>query len=638
MDFDSPEVMKDFPGLYMAEKRKGNDSDYNEENEKTSKKEMIIGKRKDKKDKKDKDKGYAALEGESSDEASPCKTKRTKAFIFTKSKDKEKEHAKEKGECSAKTKTKKKVKLGFGNKFGADGNQNIAEALPIFGAELASACQRGKCHDGIHLPLPIRECIDFVEMEGLNFEYVYKTSGNKTKVHHIRKMYNSRQTVALKDYDIPTVTSVLKTFLRDLPEPIFTNDLLIRFEEAGAIFNYNTREKHLRSLINMLPIENRVLLSYLIMHFHNVVQRDQVNKMNKQNLAQALNHTLHVSSRLLQALITHRIDLYPDLQIIKYIPPLDAANAYPDDPTLIEQELRKLDSALNLIHWEMQQGFCSSWRQDQLWDVQRIQTDLKRKLKKEKSQLHSTVAAEEMDDDQALDSQEAEEDVEEVEELESENPLNDACAGASHENEGEQVETVHDEAEHVETESDINSEETDEEGSELGNPVASTEQEYKDVEFPKSSPLINTTEERVCSETNLITETLNNEEDISPETAFDPEYAEHLITNSYYNEKINILQFKNQLMADLILSLEKNIAQEYKEIDEYKKKLDETTPSKTYSAVKVPRNFSQVQKLLYWENHLLEIKKLELVRKIVEYEEQCMDLKSKVMCLRCIHD
>lgn len=30
---------------------------------------MIIGKRKDKKDKKDKDKGYAALGGESSDEA-----------------------------------------------------------------------------------------------------------------------------------------------------------------------------------------------------------------------------------------------------------------------------------------------------------------------------------------------------------------------------------------------------------------------------------------------------------------------------------------------------------------------------------------------------------------------------------------
>lgn len=27
MDFDSPEVMKDFPGLYMSEKRKGSDND-----------------------------------------------------------------------------------------------------------------------------------------------------------------------------------------------------------------------------------------------------------------------------------------------------------------------------------------------------------------------------------------------------------------------------------------------------------------------------------------------------------------------------------------------------------------------------------------------------------------------------------
>lgn len=34
------------------------------------KKDMLIGKRKDKKDKKDKERGYAALEGESSDEAS----------------------------------------------------------------------------------------------------------------------------------------------------------------------------------------------------------------------------------------------------------------------------------------------------------------------------------------------------------------------------------------------------------------------------------------------------------------------------------------------------------------------------------------------------------------------------------------
>lgn len=59
-------------------------------------------------------------------------------------------------------------------------------------------------------------------------------------------------------------------FFRDLPEPIFTNELLIRFEEAGAILNFNTREKHLKILVDNLPPLNRLLLCWLIMHLHNV--------------------------------------------------------------------------------------------------------------------------------------------------------------------------------------------------------------------------------------------------------------------------------------------------------------------------------------------------------------------------------
>lgn len=57
---------------------------------------------------------------------------------------------------------------------------------------------------------------------------------------------------------------------RDLPEPIFTNELLIRFEEAGAILNYNTREKHLKTLVESLPNANRLLLGWLVVHLHNI--------------------------------------------------------------------------------------------------------------------------------------------------------------------------------------------------------------------------------------------------------------------------------------------------------------------------------------------------------------------------------
>lgn len=57
----------------------------------------------------------------------------------------------------------------------------------------------------------------------------------------------------------------------DLPEAIFTNDLLIRFEEAGAILNLATREKHLKILIDHLPTLNKLVLSWLFVHFDNVV-------------------------------------------------------------------------------------------------------------------------------------------------------------------------------------------------------------------------------------------------------------------------------------------------------------------------------------------------------------------------------
>ncbi|KAG6462374.1 hypothetical protein O3G_MSEX013218 [Manduca sexta] len=104
MDFESPDVEKDFPGLYASESgRKSNESDFSDggEHEKPSKKDLL-GRRKDKKESK-KDRGYAALEGESSpeedtDTKSPSKSKKTKSFKFpTKSKEKrEKSRDKEK--------------------------------------------------------------------------------------------------------------------------------------------------------------------------------------------------------------------------------------------------------------------------------------------------------------------------------------------------------------------------------------------------------------------------------------------------------------------------------------------------------------------------------------------------------------
>ena len=62
--------------------------------------------------------------------------------------------------------------------------------------------------------MPFRACIDNLQQFGLGFEGIYKITGPKSKILHLRKMYNNREDVNLDDHDVPTVTGLLKMFLR----------------------------------------------------------------------------------------------------------------------------------------------------------------------------------------------------------------------------------------------------------------------------------------------------------------------------------------------------------------------------------------------------------------------------------------
>lgn len=99
--------------------------------------------------------------------------------------------------------------------------------------------------------------------------------------------------------------------------------------------------------------------------------------MNKHNLSAALNHTFHSSSRLLHALIFHSRALFPNVSIFPYVPPLGPNSHLPEDLEAIEIELKKQESLLLQIHKEMNIGCISKHREELLWEVQRIITQLK---------------------------------------------------------------------------------------------------------------------------------------------------------------------------------------------------------------------------------------------------------------------
>ena len=56
----------------------------------------------------------------------------------------------------------------------------------------------------------------------------------KSKVQHLKDGYNSGEPVYLEEHEPNIVAGVLKQFLRELPEPVLTNALVPKFEEASS--------------------------------------------------------------------------------------------------------------------------------------------------------------------------------------------------------------------------------------------------------------------------------------------------------------------------------------------------------------------------------------------------------------------
>lgn len=100
--------------------------------------------------------------------------------------------------------------------------------------------------------------------------------------------------------------------------------------------------------------------------------------MNAQTVAMTLSPALQMSHRLLLALLFHCKALFPEVRLSKYVPPLPTGSTkLPDTGLGIAVELAKQESLLAQIHMLMNAGYVNKTREEQLWEVQRMITQLK---------------------------------------------------------------------------------------------------------------------------------------------------------------------------------------------------------------------------------------------------------------------
>jgi len=396
----------------------------------SSKKEKnILGssKKKDKEKKRDKEKEskYAHLDDESSNDdddggkSSSGKSKK-KAFKIglakkEKKEKKEKEakekelemkdskEAKEAKRKDKKDKPKLKLKKSKHTDSESDKNGKSEEAKwpPIFGVALEVAVERSRSHDGVALPVVVRECVDFIEEQGLQVEGIYRSSGVKSKVVKLRTAYSSRQPVDLSSADPPVVASLLKLFLRELPDPVLTARLIPSFEEVSQRRAAAHRLEGLRALLQELPEPNLRLVQWVFVHMGHVIQKERVNKMTLQNVSIVLSPTMQISHRVLNCIFEHSSDLFAGVTLTKYIPPICGPSVrLPESLAAIQEEMRKQESLLAELHHEISSGVVVAAREEQLWEQQRIVTQLKRNLRLARARGEEAPRAQEPEEEE----------------------------------------------------------------------------------------------------------------------------------------------------------------------------------------------------------------------------------------------
>ena len=213
------------------------------------------------------------------------------------------------------------------------GGPNAANPPPynrVFGTSLEELFRR----DDSAVPLVVYQCIQAVDLFGLDVQGIYRQSGNANHVNHLKALFDHGKeapiipsplfsrfevpscipdesfatkaspsadmysSVSIVDstkidfrnpetfhHDVNSVAGLLKQFFRELPDSLLSNAHYSGFIEAARLEDDVQRRDSLHAIVNSLPDPNYATLRALVLHLNRVQERSEVNRMSSANLA-----------------------------------------------------------------------------------------------------------------------------------------------------------------------------------------------------------------------------------------------------------------------------------------------------------------------------------------------------------------
>ncbi|XP_019738411.1 rho GTPase-activating protein 24 isoform X2 [Hippocampus comes] len=158
----------------------------------------------------------------------------------------------------------------------------------IFGQKLEETVRYERRYGNKMAPMLVEQCADFIRQRGLREEGLFRLPGQANLVKELQEAFDCGEKPLFDcNTDVHTVASLLKLYLRELPEPVIPfhkyDDFLACTKLLGV--EDDTGMKELKKLVDGLPPVNYNLLKYICRFLDEVQSYSGVNKMSVQNLA-----------------------------------------------------------------------------------------------------------------------------------------------------------------------------------------------------------------------------------------------------------------------------------------------------------------------------------------------------------------
>ncbi|KAM9745407.1 GEM-interacting protein isoform 1-T2 [Menidia menidia] len=171
----------------------------------------------------------------------------------------------------------------------------------VFGVDLSVLCRDRPGE----LPFVVQHCTSEIESRALSVQGVYRVSGSKPRIQKLCQAFETqKEQVDLSDLSPHDITSILKHFFKELPEPLLTFDLYNDFIALGkSIQHMSERETspdpteiaeiihRLQKLLQKLPSYCFSTLHHMTSHLQKVSENYE-NKMSSSNLGIVFGPTL----------------------------------------------------------------------------------------------------------------------------------------------------------------------------------------------------------------------------------------------------------------------------------------------------------------------------------------------------------